>query len=147
MNLRKKISYLISFYEELIPYSVHKSETDILKTIEDIYIEKGRINTYYFIENILKIFLDAIHNLDNIHPLDYIINSLWFKIIELKGETEEKINIKKFLTKGGASKIKNIFKIKDSINDINYNPNNFENRFIFYHGTKLENILGILSQG
>lgn len=144
---KKRISYLISFYEELIPYSIHNSKIDILKTIEDINEEKSRIGTYYFIENILKIFLGAIKNLDEVHPLDYIINSLGCNIIQLNEETEEVFNIKKFLYNGGAGKIKNIFKIQDSINDINFNPNNFKNRYIFCHGTKTENILGILSQG
>ena len=144
---KKKISYLISSYEELIPFSVYKSDINILKTIDDINKEIGRISTYYFIENILKIFLGAIKNIDEIHPLDYIINSLGCDIILLEEETQEKINIKKFLNKGGADKIKNIFKIKNSINDINFNPNNFKKRYIFCHGTKTENILGILSQG
>ena len=143
---KKKISYLISSYEELIPFSIHKSDIDILKTIDDINIERGRISTYYFIENILKIFLGAMQNLNDVHPLDYIINSLGCNIIQLE-ETQEKIHIINFLKKGGASKIKNIFKVKDSINDINFNPNNFQKRFIFCHGTKPENILGILSQG
>ena len=122
-------------------------DKDLLKTTEEINEEKGRISTYYFIENILKIFLGAIKNLDEINPLDYIINSLACNIIELKENTEEKKYINNFLFKTGAKSIKNIFKITESINDINFNPINFKKRYIFFHGTKTENILGILSEG
>ena len=144
---KKKISYLENSYLELIPFSVHKNDTNIFKSLSDIKEEIGRLTTFYFIENIHKIFLGAIKNLDNIHPLDYIINSLGCDIIELIEKNEEKKYIKNFLFKGGAISIKNIFKIKVSINDINFNPNEFKNRYIFCHGTKVENILGILSQG
>ena len=85
--------------------------------------------------------------MDEIHPLDYIMNSLGCNIIELKEETEEKYYIKNFLIKTGANSIKNIFKITESINDINFNPNNFEERYIFFHGTKSENLIGIISEG
>jgi hypothetical protein len=142
----KKISYLINSYKELIPFSIYKNETNILKTEKEINEEKGRITTYYFIENVFKIFLAAIKNLDNMHPLDYIINSLGCDIIELQ-EGAEKGYILNFLSNGGARDIKNIFKIKKSKNDINFNPKNFKRRYILCHGTKVENILGILSQG
>ena len=42
-----------------------------------------------------------------------------------------------------------IYKIIQSENDKdkNFNLNNYDNRYLFFHGTKAENILGILSQG
>ena len=93
--------------------------------------------------------MGAIKNLDNIHPLDYIINSLGCNIIELDEGFTEKVFIENFLKNTGAYtyNIKNIFKIIKSRQDINFNPNNFENRIILCHGTKSENILGILSEG
>ena len=144
---KKQKSYLLNCYLELIPFSIYKNDKDLLRTTKEINEEKGRITTYYFIENSLKIFLGAIKNLDEINPLDYIINSLGCNIIELKEETEEKKYITNLLIKTGASSIKNIFKITESINDINFNPNNFKKRYILFHGTKAENILGILSEG
>ena len=33
------------------------------------------------------------------------------------------------------------------VNNKNFNLNNYENRYIFFHGTNVENIIGILSQG
>ena len=40
-----------------------------------------------------------------------------------------------------------IYKITQSVNDKNFNLKNFDNRYIFFHGTKVENVIGILSQG
>ena len=71
---KKQKAYFLNCYLELIPFSIYKMDKDLLKTTEEINEEKGRISTYYFIENILKIFLGAIKNLDEINPLDYIIN-------------------------------------------------------------------------
>ena len=144
---KKKLNYLINSYLELIPFSIYKNNKNILQSVNEIKEEKGRIATFYFIENILKIFMGAIKNLDNLHPLDYIINSLGCNIIKLEFENIEKIYIEKFLKNTGASDIKNIFKITESKNDVNFNPNNFERRIILCHGTKIENILGILSEG
>ena len=144
---KKKLNYLINSFLELIPFSIYKNNKNILQSVNEIKEEKGRITTFYFIENILKIFMGAIKNLDNLHPLDYIINSLGCNIIKLEFENIEKIYIEKFLKNTGASDIKNIFKITESKNDVNFNPNNFERRIILCHGTKIENILGILSEG
>ena len=144
---KREKAYLLNCYLELIPFSIHKTDNNLLNSIEEINEENGRITTFYFIENIFKIFLGAIKNLDEMHPLDYIINSLGCNIIELKENNEEKRYIKQFLINTDAKTIKDIFKITESINDINFNPNNFKKRYIFFHGTKTENILGILSEG
>ena len=122
-------------------------DTKIFQNITDINIEKYRITSFYYIENTLKLFLGVIKNIDKIHPLDYVIESLGCNIIELNSNSEEEQYIRKFLTKTGAKDIKGLFKITQSIYDINFNPNNYTNRYIFCHGTKTENILGILSQG
>ena len=149
LDKSKKIkkAYLLNCYLQLIPFSIHKDDNNLFNTEQDIYSEKGRITTYYYIENALKIFLGAIKNLDEKHPLDYIINSLGCNIIELTGKTEENKYIKKFLINTGTYSIKNIFKITESRNDINFNPKNFNKRYIFFHGTKTKNLLGILSEG
>jgi hypothetical protein len=110
---KKKLNYLINSYLELIPFSIYKNNKNILQSVKEVNEEKGRITTFYFIENILKIFLGAIKNLDNLHPLDYIINSLGCKIIELEDEDIEKIYIEKYLKNTGARNIKNIFKISE----------------------------------
>ena len=144
---KKEKAYLINCYLRLIPYSIHKNNDYTFESINELNEEKEKITSFYYIENIFKIFLGAIKNLDEIHPLDYIINSLGCHLIELKENTYEKECIKKYLKNTGANNIKNIFKITESINDTYFNPNNFHKRYIFFHGTKAENILSILSEG
>ena len=99
--------------------------------------------------------MGAIYNLNNIHPLDYIINALGCKIEELpkpqdNGElTTEAEYIYNYVnsTNGAKVPITAIYKITESVNDKNFNLNNYDNRYIFFHGTKVENVIGILSQG
>ena len=117
--------------------------------------EISRLTNYYYIENVLKIFLGAIYNLNNIHPLDYIINALGCKIEEMpkpldNGElTNEAEYIYNYVNSTNVTKIPitAIYKITESVNDKNFNLNNYDNRYIFFHGTKVENVIGILSQG
>ena len=93
--------------------------------------------------------------MDKIHPLDYVINCLGCEIKEIPkpNNTDNLLSeadyIYNFLYTTGASKnqIKSIYKITKSNHDKNFNLKNYENRFIFCHGTKVENFIGILSQG
>ena len=50
-------------------------------------------------------------------------------------------------TGGSSARITAVYKITKSVNDRNFNLKNFDNRYIFFHGTKVENVIGILSQG
>ena len=151
----KKRNYLINSYNELIPYSSKSSDMKLFDDINKINNEIGRLNTYYYIENVLKIFLGSIYNLDKIHPLDYVINSLGCKIEEIPKpqNTEDPQTefdyIYNYLYSTGAEheKIKSVYKIIQSNQDKIFNLKNYQNRFIFCHGTKAENIIGILSQG
>ena len=151
----KKRVYLINSYNDLIPYSHKSNDFNLFDDPKTIDNEISRLTTYYYIENILKIFLGSIYNLNKIHPLDYIINSLGCKIIEIPKPQ----NMEHLITEGdyiynylystgaGLNTITAIYKITQSIHDKNFNLKNFQNRFIFCHGTKVENIIGILSQG
>ena len=151
----KKRNYLINSYNDLIPFSKKSKNLDQFYDYSNIDAELSRLTNYYYIENVLKIFLGAIYNLNNIHPLDYIINALGCKIEELqKPQNNTKlINEEDFIynyintTNTSKVPITAIYKITQSVNDKNFNLNNYENRYIFFHGTKVENVIGILSQG
>ena len=155
----RKRNYLINSYNDLIPYSKQRKNLNEFNDSINIDNEISRLTNYYYIDNVLKIFLGAIYNLNNIHPLDYIINSLGCKIQklpnpqnddinddELKTEAEYIYNYINF-TNGAKVPITAIYKIIESLNDKNFNLNNYENRYLFFHGTKVENVIGILSQG
>ena len=153
-NIKKRI-YLINSYNDLIPFSKKTTDINLFNNPQEIDYEISRLTTYYYIENVLKIFLGAIYNLDKIHPLDYVINCLGCEIKEipkpknldfLQSEADYLYN---FLYTTGAKKdeIITVYKITKSICDKNFNLKNHQNRFIFCHGTKVENLIGILSQG
>ena len=99
--------------------------------------------------------MGAIYNLNNIHPLDYIINALGCKIEELPKPQNNSVLTTEadyvynyvYTTNGNYASITAIYKITESVNDKNFNLNNYDNRYVFFHGTKNENIIGILSQG
>ena len=154
--LRKK-NYLINSFNELIPFSKTNKNINQFDDIINIDNEISRLTNYYYIENVLKIFLGAIYNLNNIHPLDYIIQVLGCKIEELPKpqNNNELITEEDYIynyinnTNGMNATITAIYKIIQSENDKdkNFNLNNYDNRYLFFHGTKVENVLGILSQG
>ena len=151
----RKKNYLINSYNDLIPYSKKVKDLNQFNDPLNIDHEISRLTNYYYIENVLKIFLGAIYNLNNIHPLDYIINALGCTIEEIpkpqnKNQliTEEDY-IYNFVnsTNSLRNPITAIYKIIQSVNDKHFNLNNYDNRYIFCHGTKVENVIGILSQG
>ena len=74
--VQNKINYLINSYNDLIPYSKQNKDLNYFYNGTNIDNEISRLTNYYYIENVLKIFLGAIYNLNNIHPLDYIIKAL-----------------------------------------------------------------------
>ena len=155
--VQKKINYLINSYNDLIPYSKQSTNMNHFKICANIDDEISRLTNYYYIENVLKIFLGAIYNLNNIHPIDYIIKALGCNIEVLERprninpnhlRTEEEY-IYNFIntTNSTNAPITEVYKITQSVNDNNFNLKNFSNRYIFFHGTKVENVIGILSQG
>ena len=151
----KKRVYLINSYNDLIPYSHNSKDYSLFDNEKSIDNEISRLTTYYYIENVLKLFLGAIYNLKNMHPLDYIINALGCKMEEMPKPENTQILMTEadyiynylYSTISSNHRITSIYKITQSNNDKNFNLNNFQNRYIFCHGTKPENILGILSQG
>ena len=151
----RKRNYLINSYNDLIPYSKKNKDLNLFNDPLNIDYEISRLTNYYYIENVLKIFLGAIYNLNNIHPLDYIINALGCQIEELpKPQNNNQLiteadYIYNFVNSTGGmnTQISAIYKITQSVNDKNFNLNNYDNRYIFFHGTKVENVIGILSQG
>jgi poly [ADP-ribose] polymerase len=153
--LRKR-NYLINSYNDLIPFSKKINNFNEFSNNIKIDEEISRLTNYYYIENVLKIFLGAIYNLNTIHPLDYIIKVLDCKIEALPKPnkstsqlTTESDYVYNYIysTNQGNTPITAVYKITETINDKNFNLNKYDNRYLFFHGTKVENVIGILSQG
>ena len=153
--LRKR-NYLINSYNDLIPFSKKINNFNDFSNNVKIDEEISRLTNYYYIENVLKIFLGAIYNLNTIHPLDYIIKVLNCKI-EVLPKPDNNINVLTteadyiynyiYSTNYRKASISAVYKITESENDKNFNLNKYDNRYLFFHGTKVENVIGILSQG
>ena len=153
--LRKR-NYLINSYNDLIPFSKKINNFNDFSNNVKIDEEISRLTNYYYIENVLKIFLGAIYNLNTIHPLDYIIKVLNCKI-EVLPKPDNNINVLTteadyiynfiYSTNYLKASISAVYKITESENDKNFNLNKYDNRYLFFHGTKVENVIGILSQG
>ena len=124
------------------------------------------------INNTLKLFLGSLKHLSTTNPVDYVYNSIGCKLTPLPSPTYEQNPqsesdfISDFIAKtspqyrqnnyyyGKNSEnnnqeivIRNVYKIENSVNDSKFNPENKGNRILLFHGTRVQNILGILSQG
>jgi hypothetical protein len=61
----RKRNYLINSYNDLIPFSKKINYLDEFNDYLNIDNEISRLTNYYYIENVLKIFLGVIYNLNN----------------------------------------------------------------------------------
>ena len=115
----------------------------------------NRILSYTYIEDTLQLFLSSLYYSDKIEPINYIYKSLNKKIIPLNLDLTSKNNKDKTIVKilldyirlykKSRKTITNIFEIED--NNKNELGNDYKKRILLFHGTKAENVLGILSKG
>jgi len=100
-----------------------------------------------------KILMGALHNIQSKNPLDYCFESLNIKLLPLGNESPEFHLIKKYVANGkrggyNDSFIKNIFAIerKGEVERMSQ-WRHLKNRMYLWHGSKISNFMGILSQG
>ena len=164
--------YEVIPFENKRNYSVRPiNQPDLIKQ------ETDRLQSYTYIEDTLKLFLSSLYYTKLIDPINYIYLSLNKKIIPLnldlkdKNNKDEKmvkiiLNYIKLFSKNDSNRnnqfggfgmnwnndnssnkrvITNIFEIID--NNENKLENDSKKRILLFHGTKTQNILGILSKG
>ena len=155
-EVSQKILQLSNSYYEIIPfneernYEIHPINDDLI-----IKREVNKIISYNYIEDTLKLFLSSLYFNKAIDPINYIYKSLNKKIIPLNLNLESKDNkdakivkillhyIRLYDTKKVF--ISNIFEIFDkNENDLG---DDIQRRILLFHGTKAQNLLGILSKG
>ena len=103
----------------------------------------------------MKIFLSSLYYCNKIDPISYIYKSINKKIIPLNLDLNDKNNKDKYMVKillnyirlykSSRKVITNIFEIIDS--NKNELGNDINKRILLFHGTKAENVLGILNKG
>lgn len=174
-NCNKQILTLSNLFYELIPFKNVRNEfVSPICNYEQLQTEINNLKSYSYIENTIKLFLGSLKYLSTTNPVDYIYNSIGCKLTPLPYPTYEQNPqtesdfIYDFIAKTSPQSIpqnnyyygyngnrgnnkeliiKNIYKIESSINDSKFNPENKGNRILLFHGTKIQNILGILSKG
>ena len=149
------IMELSNSYYEMIPFEEKRNYS--VTPINDTKIikkELKRLQSYTYIEDTLKLFLSSLYYNTKLDPINYIYRALNKKIIPLNLDFYSNNNNDKYiakvlinyikLTKSGGT-ITNIFEIIDE-NENKFGFNN-EKKILLFHGTKTENMLGILSKG
>ena len=168
-EISQKVLQLSNSYYEIIPFEDKRnySVTPINNT-QLIKQELDRLQSYTYIEDTLKLFLSSLYYHKIIDPTYYIYKALDKKLIPLNLDLKSKNNKDKKLVEFLLNYIKltynsskknsfllydrpsgkvitNIFQVIDK-NDNKLNNNN-EKRILLFHGTKTQNMLGILSKG
>jgi len=110
------------------------------------------INSLLDFEISSKIILGALNNTFKINPLDYCYKALNIKMLPLGTTTPEFIFIKEYISKTKQGDpdnyIKNIYALErkgeaQRISQFNH----LKNKMLLWHGSKISNFMGILSQG
>jgi predicted DNA-binding WGR domain protein len=154
-EISQKILDLSNTYYEIIPFEDERkfSVTPIDKE-KIIKEELERLQSYTYIEDTLKLFLSSLYYIKNVDSISYIYKVINKKIIPLNldlysDDNKDKKIVQILINYINLTKnrgyITNIFEIMDK------NENKFgyhdEKRILLFHGTKTQNMLGILSKG
>ena len=137
-------------YYELIPKNKFKYSCILpLDRLDEVKKEIQIIDNLTYIENTINILLGAHNKINIINPLDYIYYSLqtYFKV--LKNNSPEFLTIEKYINNTSEEdKVINIFSVtkKGELEKIN-KFKDLQNHYLLFHGTKIFNLIGILSNG
>ena len=174
-EVSQKILQLSNTYYEIIPFEDKRNySVTPINNAQLIKQELDRLQSYTYIEDTLKLFLSSLYYNQLLDPIYYIYKALNKTLIPLNLDLKSNNNKDKKLVEillhyiklSDSSKnnnslsfgnfgygynnsngrvITNIFEIIDR------NENKFENindkRVLLFHGTKTQNMLGILSKG
>ena len=155
-EVSQKILNLTNTYYEIIPdQNENNFSIRPLDNATKIREEMKKILSYIYIEDSLKLFLSSLYYCNKIDPISYIYKSINKKIIPLNLDLNDKNNKDKYMVKillnyirlykSSRKVITNIFEIID--NNKNELGNDINKRILLFHGTKAENVLGILNKG
>ena len=155
-EVSQKILILSNTYYELIPnedknnYSIEPINSGYKVTEE-----MKKLLSYTYIEDTLKLFLSSLYYCNKLDPINYIYTSINKKIVPLNLDLSDKSNKDKAIVKILLNYIRlykesrriitNIFEIKDK--NRNELGNDINKRILLFHGTKAENVIGILNKG
>ena len=166
-EISQKILQLSNTYYEIIPFEDKRNYS--VTPINDsrlIKQELDRLQSYTYIEDTLKLFLSSLYYNQLIDPITYIYKAINKKLIplnlDLKDQNNKDKNIIQILLNyirlstnnnsgfgfGYYYQLKKIITNIFEVNDKNENKlKKDRKRILLFHGTKTQNMLGILSKG
>jgi len=156
-NSQKLIHLTNSFYET-IPFKTPRHYTIApLNKASDIETEIKRLLSLSYIEDTLQLFLSSLYYNKLMDPIAYIYKAINKKIVPLNLDLSSNDNKDKTLVElilnyinlsknDKKNKITNIFEIFDK-NEKKWDDSTSDKRILLFHGTKAQNMLGILSKG
>ena len=156
-NSQKLIHLTNSFYET-IPFKTPRHYTIApLNNASDIETEIKQLLSLSYIEETLQLFLSSLYYNKLIDPIAYMYKAINKKIVPLNLDLSSNDNKDKNLVElilnyinlsknDKKNKITNIFEIFDK-NEKKWDDSTSDKRMLLFHGTKSQNMLGILSKG
>jgi ankyrin repeat protein/predicted DNA-binding WGR domain protein len=151
----EELTKLTSEFYELIPNANYKSESipPITSNYQLQNLQRLMADLTY-LEVVIKLIGAATYNVPRVNPVDYCFDCLGMKVMVLDRSTEEFKLLKKYVRRGELhqpgqkTSISNIFAIervgeRDGIR----NWDQIGNHMLLWHGTKPENVVGILQTG
>ena len=149
------ITELSNEFYELIPTTEYR--TSAIPPIHSKYTVSKylkMISDFLYTGVVVKLLCAAQFRIKEIHPVDYCFHALSFKMLKVPRVSEEFKLIRKYIKNGyqGSRKmnrfIANIFAIERQDERENISKwEKYGNKMMLWHGTKPENLIGILQTG
>lgn len=152
--ITNQIVPLTNEFYELIPTQLYQT-TSIppLCNANDISQKQKIVLDLFCFEVVFKLLLGAFYRSKELHPVDYVFNCMDFKIVRLERDEGEYQIVREYIRTGRQGQsvkkfISNIYAIgrKDERENIQ-NWDHVGKRTLLWHGTRAENIIGILQNG
>ena len=150
LKLKSEVIQFTNRYYECIPKaSFHQTAIKPIDNVTILNQEIMILDNLNYVENAVKILLAALYRQYEINPLHYVLDAINIKVQVLPKETNEYGMLNKYIcnSKQANLTIMNIFKVEkkgelETIEKWSKAPNHY----LLFHGTKVFNYIGILSQ-
>jgi ankyrin repeat protein/predicted DNA-binding WGR domain protein len=152
-TIHERIAVLTNEFYELIPHTAYTNGR--IESISDeraVKVKLAMVNNLIDLEVASKIFLGALSQQQKMNPLDYVYKALNLDMEELGKESPEFKILLKYARNtdknAGSQAIDKIYRIQrkgeaERITKWKETPNHF----LLWHGSKVVNFVGIMSQG
>jgi ankyrin repeat protein/predicted DNA-binding WGR domain protein len=151
-EIANEIAEKTSEFFEIIPTVGNRTGPMQALTVATCENQVLRLNNLEYLEIISRILSAAVYRMSQIHPYDYCIRSLGIKIDRLPIDSEEYFLVDKYMNSERknktAYKLVNVYAIERMGEEERIKKwMSHKNNRLLWHGTRVENCMGILHQG